>query len=65
MTSPIYARTDGYLKKWYYDIGAHVKAGDLLAIIQTPEVDEQLAQARRVAGRATEAKPMSGPNPKA
>jgi RND family efflux transporter MFP subunit len=46
VTSPIYARTDGYLKKWYYDIGAHVKAGDLLAIIQTPEVDEQLAQAR-------------------
>jgi RND family efflux transporter MFP subunit len=46
VTSPIYARTDGYLKKWYYDIGTHVKAGDLLAIIQTPEVDEQLAQAR-------------------
>ena len=45
-SSPIYARTDGYLKKWYFDIGAHVKAGDLLAIIQTPEVDEQLAQAR-------------------
>jgi RND family efflux transporter MFP subunit len=46
VTSPIYARTDGYLTKWYFDIGAHVKAGDLLAIIQTPEVDEQLAQAR-------------------
>ncbi len=46
VSSPIYARTDGYLKKWYFDIGAHVKAGDLLAIIQTPEVDEQLAQAR-------------------
>jgi multidrug efflux pump subunit AcrA (membrane-fusion protein) len=46
IASPIYARTDGYLKKWYFDIGAHVKAGDLLAIIQTPEVDEQLAQAR-------------------
>jgi RND family efflux transporter MFP subunit len=45
-SSPIYARTDGYLKKWYFDIGAHVKAGDLLAIIQTPEVDEQLAQAK-------------------
>lgn len=45
-SSPIYARTDGYLKKWYFDIGAHVKAGDLLATIQTPEVDEQLAQAR-------------------
>jgi RND family efflux transporter MFP subunit len=46
ISSPIYARTDGYLQKWYFDIGAHVKAGDLLAIIQTPEVDEQLAQAR-------------------
>ena len=46
ISSPIYARTDGYLKKWYFDIGAHVKAGDLLAVIQTPEVDQQLAQAR-------------------
>lgn len=46
ISSPIYARTDGYLKKWYYDIGAHVKAGELLAEIQTPEVDQQLVQAR-------------------
>lgn len=46
ISSPIYARTDGYLKKWYFDIGAHVKAGQLLADIQTPEVDQQLAQAR-------------------
>jgi RND family efflux transporter MFP subunit len=46
ISSPIYARTDGYLQKWYFDIGAHVKAGELLAIIQTPEVDQQLAQAR-------------------
>jgi RND family efflux transporter MFP subunit len=46
ISSPIYARTDGYLKKWYFDIGAHVKAGELLAIIQTPEVDELLSQAR-------------------
>lgn len=46
ISSPIYARTDGYLKKWYFDIGAHVKAGQLLAVIQTPEVDQQLAQAR-------------------
>jgi RND family efflux transporter MFP subunit len=46
ISSPIYARTDGYLKKWDFDIGAHVKAGQLLATIQTPEVDEQLAQAR-------------------
>jgi RND family efflux transporter MFP subunit len=46
ISSPIYARTDGYLKKWYFDIGAHVKAGQLLATIETPEVDQQLAQAR-------------------
>ena len=46
ISSPIYARTDGYLKKWYFDIGAHVRAGQLLAIIESPEVDEQLAQAR-------------------
>jgi RND family efflux transporter MFP subunit len=46
ISSPIYARTDGYLKKWYFDIGAHVKAGELLAVIQTPEVDEQLSQAQ-------------------
>jgi RND family efflux transporter MFP subunit len=46
ISSPIYSRTDGYLQKWYFDIGAHVKAGQLLAVIQTPEVDQQLAQAR-------------------
>jgi len=44
--SPIYARTNGYLKKWYKDIGSHVKQGDLLAEIDSPEVDAQLAQAR-------------------
>jgi len=46
ITSPIYARTNGYLKKWYFDIGAHVKEGQLLAVIETPEVDQQLQQAR-------------------
>jgi RND family efflux transporter MFP subunit len=46
ISSPVYARTDGYLKKWYFDIGAHVTAGQLLATIQSPEIDEQLAQAR-------------------
>jgi len=46
ITSPIYSRTNGYLKKWYFDIGAHVKKGQLLALIETPEVDQQLQQAR-------------------
>jgi multidrug efflux pump subunit AcrA (membrane-fusion protein) len=44
--SPIYARTSGYLKRWNFDIGARVKKGDLLAEIETPEVDQQLQQAR-------------------
>jgi len=44
--SPIYARTNGYLKKWYHDIGSRVQKGDVLADIDTPEVDQQLSQAR-------------------
>lgn len=44
--SPIYARTNGYLRKWYHDIGSRVKKGDLLADIDTPEVDQQLSQSR-------------------
>ncbi|HXW61312.1 MAG TPA: efflux RND transporter periplasmic adaptor subunit [Candidatus Acidoferrales bacterium] len=44
--SPIYARTNGYLKKWYVDIGGRVKSGQLLAEIETPEVDQELDQAR-------------------
>jgi RND family efflux transporter MFP subunit len=44
ITSPIYSRTNGYLRKWYFDIGAHVKQGQLLAVIETPEVDQQLEQ---------------------
>ena len=43
--SPIYARTSGYLTRWYFDIGARVKKGALLAEIATPELDQQLAQA--------------------
>ena len=44
--APIYARTNGYLKSWFKDIGAKVHKGDLLAQIEAPEVDRQLAQAR-------------------
>jgi RND family efflux transporter MFP subunit len=44
--SPIYSRTNGYLKKWYVDIGGHAKRGQLLAEIETPEIDQQLRQAR-------------------
>ncbi|HYZ74495.1 MAG TPA: biotin/lipoyl-binding protein, partial [Chthoniobacterales bacterium] len=44
--APIYARTSGYLKKWYLDIGAHAKQGQLLAEIETPELDQQLEQAQ-------------------
>jgi len=44
--SAIYARTSGYLKRWYFDIGAHVQKGQLLAEIETPEIDQQLLQAR-------------------
>jgi len=44
--SPIYARTSGYVKKWYHDIGTRVKQGELLADIDTPEVDQQLYQAK-------------------
>jgi RND family efflux transporter MFP subunit len=42
--SPIYARTDGYLDRWYFDIGARVKKGALLAVISTPELDRQVSQ---------------------
>jgi RND family efflux transporter MFP subunit len=42
--SPVYARTAGYLTKWYFDIGARVKKGALLAEISSPEIDQQLAQ---------------------
>ncbi len=50
--APIYARTNGYLKKWYADIGTRVRAGQLLAEIDTPEVDQQLQQARAELGTA-------------
>ena len=44
--APIYARTTGYVKAWYHDIGSHVRKGELLAVIETPELDQQLSQAQ-------------------
>src|SRR5271168_1268827 len=44
--TPIYARTSGYLKSWHFDIGAHVRKGQLMAVIETPELDEQLQVAQ-------------------
>lgn len=44
ITAPIYSRTNGYLKRWYVDIGGRVRKGQLLAEIETPEVDQQLRQ---------------------
>jgi RND family efflux transporter MFP subunit len=44
--APIYSRTNGYLKKWYFDIGSRVRKGQLLAEIETPEVDQQLQQSK-------------------
>src|ERR1044071_3590221 len=55
--SPIYARTNGYLKKWYKDIGSTVHQGELLADIETPEIDQELLQpkaAREQAGAQVE-----------
>jgi RND family efflux transporter MFP subunit len=46
VTAPIFSRTNGYLQAWFFDIGAHVKKGQLLAVIATPEVDQQLGQSR-------------------
>ena len=50
--APLYARTDGYLKAWYFDIGAKVKKGQLIAEIETPELDQQLEQARAAVNTA-------------
>ncbi|MGB8481429.1 MAG: efflux RND transporter periplasmic adaptor subunit [Acidobacteriaceae bacterium] len=44
--APIYARTNGYVKAWYHDIGTHVHKGELLAVIETPELDRQVDEAR-------------------
>lgn len=45
-SAPIYARTNGYVRRWLVDIGDHVSAGQTLAVLDAPEVDQQLAQAR-------------------
>src|SRR6202041_1838984 len=65
--TPIFARTNGYLKRWFFDIGAHVKRGDLLAEIETPEIDKQLQQTRADLETARAnynlAKPTAAPRP--
>lgn len=50
--SPIYARTNGYLKRWYHDIGSRVQKGQLLADIETPEIDQELLQAHAARDQA-------------
>ena len=50
--SPVYARVDGYVHTWYVDIGARVTKGELLAVIEAPEVDQQLNQARAMLTQA-------------
>jgi multidrug efflux system membrane fusion protein len=55
----IYSRVPGYVKYWYYDIGAHVKKGQLLAAIDTPELDQQIVQARADLGSATSAQKLA------
>ncbi len=54
-TTTLHARVNGYLKTWHYDLGATVKTGDLLAEIETPELDQELAQAVALAGEAESA----------
>lgn len=58
--TPVYARTNGYLKRWYVDIGDHVKAGQLLAEIETPEIDQQLRQSRAELDTARAALQLAG-----
>lgn len=52
--APIYARTTGYVKAWYHDIGSRVRKGELLAVIETPELDQQLASAKADLATATQ-----------
>jgi multidrug efflux pump subunit AcrA (membrane-fusion protein) len=57
--APIYAQTSGYLKKWFFDIGSHVRAGDVLGEVDTPAVDEQFNQAKATLGQAHAALDLS------
>jgi RND family efflux transporter MFP subunit len=57
--APVFAQTSGYLKQWYFDIGAHVKAGDVLAELDTPQVDQQLNQAKATVKEAQAALDLS------
>ena len=57
--APVYAQASGYLKKWYFDIGSHVKEGDVLAEIDTPQVDQQLNQAKATLNQAQAALDLS------
>lgn len=58
--TPIYSRTNGYLKKWYFDIGERVSKGQLLAEIETPEVDQQLLQSQAELGRIQANEDLAG-----
>jgi len=57
--APIYARVPGYLKIWYKDIGAKVRKGDVLAVIETPELDQQIEQAKGQLANAVAAEQLS------
>jgi RND family efflux transporter MFP subunit len=57
--APVYAQTSGYLKKWYFDIGSRVKEGDVLAEIDTPQIDQQLNQAKATLKQAQAALDLS------
>jgi multidrug efflux system membrane fusion protein len=57
--APIYSRVPGYVHDWYKDIGARVKQGDLLATVDTPELDQQISQARADVGAAVSAEKLS------
>ena len=60
--APIFAQTTGYLKKWYFDIGSKVKSGDVLAEIDTPQVDQELSQAKSTLNQAQAALDLSNAN---